>query len=157
MPLDKELVSLQSKFIVRLVRGGEREQVLAVNTSASAMPYIRPERGSNILLGRPGGARKQKLTIEPGGSRWGNYRVSREQLAQGRGPYRAIVQVKSAMVPVNLVNEIKDIGFDYNLSARDIADALVAGHQVLWEREVPLTIGTTSAGGATANPSRGRR
>ena len=44
------------------------------------------------------------------------------------------------MVPVNLINEIRRVGFDYNMSARDVADALVAGHQVLWEREVILQV-----------------
>ena len=42
------------------------------------------------------------------------------------------------MVPVNLINEIRDVGFDYDLSARDVAESLVAGHQVIWEREVSL-------------------
>ena len=70
------------------------------------------------------------------------------------------------MVPVNLVNIIKDVGFDYNLSAREVADVLanghvdengdvviwdedsddptdnqVAGHQVIWEKEIDLSSG----------------
>ena len=143
LPVDGELLSLQSKFLTRMLRGGEREQVLAVNVSPSALPYVRPERQSNILLGRPGGARKQKQSIEPGGSRWGTYKVSRSQLT-GKAPYRAVVQLKAAMVPVNLVNEVRDIGFDYNLSAREIAANLVAGHQVLWQREVTLDAGAKS-------------
>jgi len=139
LPVDEELLSLQSRFLTRMVRGGEREQVLAVNLSPSALPFIRPERQSDILIGRPAGARKQKESIEPGGSRWGTYAVPESQLT-GTAPYHAIIQLKAAMVPVNLVNEIRDVGFDYGMSARQIADTLVAGHQVIWERDVPLVM-----------------
>ena len=51
------------------------------------------------------------------------------------------------MVPVNLVNEIRDIGFDYGLSARQIADNLQAGHAVIWEREVTFDVGGGKGGG----------
>lgn len=155
LPLDSELLSLQSKFLTRMLRGGEREQVLAVNLSPTALPYIRPERQSDILVGRPGGARKQKESVEPGGSRWATYRVRESELV-GKGPYRAIIQLKAAMVPVNLVNEIRDVGFDYGMSARQVADNLVAGHQVIWEREVPLTMPATAAPGGPAASAAGK-
>ena len=92
-----------------------------------------------MLLGRPGGARKHKQGIEPNGHRWAPYSVTKSQMT-GPGPYRAVIQLKAAMVPVNLINEIRGVGFDYNMSARDVADAVVAGHQVLWEREVILQV-----------------
>jgi hypothetical protein len=38
------------------------------------------------------------------------------------------------MVPVNLVHEISDVGFDYGMSARDVADGVVDGHMVLYEK-----------------------
>ena len=44
------------------------------------------------------------------------------------------------MIPVNLVNEIRDVGFDYNLSAREIADGVVAGHEIIWEREFTIDV-----------------
>ena len=43
LPLDKYLFSLQSRFIVRMVRGGEREQVLALNYSPDPLPFLRRE------------------------------------------------------------------------------------------------------------------
>lgn len=137
LPLDRDLFTLQGRFLTRNLRGGEREQVLAVNYSPSPLPFLRPERRSAVLLGRPGGARKHKKGIEPGGRRWASYTVGREQMTAA-GPYTAIIQLKAAMVPVNLINEIRDVGFDYNLSARDVAESLVSGHQIIWEREVPL-------------------
>jgi hypothetical protein len=166
LPLDKELFSLQSKFLTRNIVGGEREQVLPVNYSASPLIFLRPSRSPTVLVGRPGGARKHKMGIEPLGERWANYTVSSDQLISGKPPFKAVVQLKAAMVPVNLVNIIKDVGFDYNLSAREVADVLanghvdengdvviwdedsddpvdnqVAGHQVIWEKEVDLSSG----------------
>jgi len=134
-PLDKQLFSLQSRFITRNLRGGEREQVLAVNYSPNPLPFLRPEGRSSILFGRPAGARKHKRGIEPGGHRWASYRVT---TGNSQGPYKAVIQLKAAMVPVNLVNEIRDVGFDYEMSAEDVARRLVAGQQVVWEREVRL-------------------
>jgi len=166
LPQDRELFSLQSKFLTRNIVGGEREQVLPVNYSASPLIFLRPSRSPTVLVGRPGGARKHKMGIEPLGERWANYTVSTEQMITGKPPFKAVVQLKAAMVPVNLLNIIKGVGFDYSLSAREIADVLahghiddngdviiwdedsddpadntVAGHQVIWEKEVDLSSG----------------
>ena len=42
------------------------------------------------------------------------------------------------MVPVNLVSEIKAMGFDYNLSPRNVADALRNGHTAIWDKTITL-------------------
>jgi hypothetical protein len=93
--------------------------------------------------------------------------VTKKQLATGKPPFKAVIQLKAAMVPVNLVDIIKGVGFDYNMSARDVSDVLayghvdnegniiiwdedsddpvdnqVAGHQIIWEREIELSSGT---------------
>ncbi len=137
LPLDKQLFSLQSRFLTRMVRGGEREQVLAVNYSPDPLPFLRPSTFSTILTGRPGGARKHKQGIAPLDSVWASYAVDGAAL-NGEAPYTAKVEIVAGMVPINLVNEIKDVGFDYFMSAREVAEAVVAGHLVLWEREVEL-------------------
>jgi hypothetical protein len=89
--------------------------------------------------------------------------VTNKQLASGTGPFKAVIQLKAAMVPVNLIDIIKDVGFDYNMSARDVSDVLayghvdengdvviwdedtddpvenqVAGHQIIWERTLEI-------------------
>ncbi|MDJ0841585.1 MAG: multiheme c-type cytochrome [Acidobacteriota bacterium] len=134
LPLDKQLFSLQSKFLTRMVRGGEREQVIVVNYSPDPLPFLRPSTTPTVLTGRPGGARKHKQGIEPLGSRLAKYRVKRKQL--GQGPYRAEVRLIAGMVPVNLVDAIKGVGFDYYMSAKEVAKAVVDGHLVLWEKEL---------------------
>ncbi|MBI1902583.1 MAG: hypothetical protein HYS13_15890 [Planctomycetia bacterium] len=133
LPLDRYLFSLQTKFITRNVRGGEREQILNVPYSLDPLPYVRPEVLPFTIAGRPQGARKHKQNIEVEGGRWARYSVGSEQLT-GRGPYYASVQIIAGMVPVNLVHEVSSVGFDYDMSARQVADAVVAGHMVLHKR-----------------------
>ncbi len=138
LPRDTQLFSLQSSFLTRMVRGGEREQVLPINFSPDPLPFVRPSTNSTVLTGRPVGARKHRRTIVPLGSKWAAYKVDREALAGTSGPYRVRIQIKSGMVPPNLIHEIGIVGFDYGLSAREVADAVVDGHIVIEERELAL-------------------
>jgi hypothetical protein len=137
LPLDKQLFSLQSRFITRMVRGSDREQVLAVNHSGDPLPFLRPSTTSTILTGRPAGARKHKRGLPPLGSRWAEYSVPAKKL-NGKGPYKARVKLMAGMLPVNLLDQIKVVGFDYFMSPRDVAERVVAGHMVLWERHIEL-------------------
>ncbi|MEW4486753.1 multiheme c-type cytochrome [Thalassoglobus sp. JC818] len=129
VPLDRHLFSLQSRFITRNVRGGEREQVLNIPYSLDPLPYLRPETRPFTVLGRPTSARKQKQNIEVGGHRYAEYSVPNRS-----GPLSIRVQLIAGMVPVNLIHEISSVGFDYGMSAREVANAVVAGHLVLYER-----------------------
>ena len=72
--------------------------------------------------------------ILPNGERWASYEVDQGQLT-GKGPYKASVELVSAMIPINLLNEIQYVGFDYGMSAKEIGDAVVEGHQVIWQKE----------------------
>lgn len=127
LPLDRQLFSLQTRFLTRNVRGGEREQIVPVPYSLDPLPYQRPETRPFTVLGRPVGARKHKHNIEVNGQRWANYHIDRTQLTCS-GPYTAHVDLVAGMVPVNLIHFIETVGFDYDMSAREVADAVVAGH-----------------------------
>ena len=144
LPLDKQLFSLQSRFLVRMVRGGDREQVLVINYSNDPLIFLRPSTSPTVLTGRPGGARKHKKGIEPLGHRWANYKIKRKDLT-GNGPYRAEIRMIAGMIPVNLIHDIKGVGFDYFMSEREVAEAVVKGHQVLWEKKI--NIDSASGGG----------
>ncbi len=135
--LDEQLFTLQSRFLTRNERGGEREQVLAINYSLDPLPFLRPATRSNILTGRPEASRIHRKGIEPGGVRTARYRVDGDALT-GNGPYAARVELVAGMVPVNLVDAIHAVGFDYGMSARDVADGVLKGHRVLWEATLPL-------------------
>lgn len=132
LPRDKDLFSLQSHFLTRNVRGGEREQVLPVNFSLDPLPFGRPPTFSTILTGRPRGARIHRRGIAPLGSRWASYKVDEDALT-GNVPYRAIVRLVAGMVPVNLVRAVQEVGFDYGMSAREVAHAIRSRHTRLWE------------------------
>ena len=110
---------------------------LAVNQSIDPLPFIRPETAPSILAGRPRGARIHRVGIEPGGHRWADYRVEAEALT-GEGPYTASIELIAGMIPVNLIHEIKDVGFDYGMSPRQIAEKVVEGHLVLWSTTLEL-------------------
>ena len=133
LPLDRQLFSLQSLFITRNLRGGEREQVLNVPYSLDPLPYIRPATRPFTVLGRPVGARKHKQNLEVDGIRTAKYHMTHNQI-RGPGVYTIRVQLIAGMVPINLVHEIADAGFDYGMSAKDIADGIVDGHMILYER-----------------------
>jgi hypothetical protein len=136
---DPFLFSLQSKFIVTTIRGGEREQILAVPYSPDPLPFVRPLTVPFTVYGRPLLDRKQKQNLPAGSHRWAEYEIKPCELT-GRGPYYVTARFIAGMVPVNLVNEISDVGFDYGLSPRVIADRIVAGHLVIHERKAVLNI-----------------
>lgn len=139
LPLDRQLFSLQTRFLTRNIRGGEREQVLNVPYSLDPLPYIRPETRPFTVLGRPLGARKHKQNIEVGGHRWAEYKIQPSQLT-GKGPYYAKVDLVAGMVPVNLIHAISSVGFDYEMSARDVADAVVEGHVTVHSRDAVFNV-----------------
>ena len=136
---DDQLFNLQSKFIVRLGRGGEREQVLAVNTSVSALPFVRPEARATILYGRPLGARKHKKTIEPLGRRRANYSIDTDKLKAGE-TYNINVKLIAQMIPVHLIPAIQESGFDYNMTPKQLAEGVVEQAMTLWEKDQKVTL-----------------
>lgn len=138
LPLDKQLFNLQSKFLVNMIRGGDKESVLNLNDSVTPLLFVRPPTVPTLIIGRERSSRKHRQTIPPLGSRWVNYEISKEELINSRPPYRLTLQIVAGMVPVNLINEILEVGFDYGMSPREVADAVVAGHQILWERTYSL-------------------
>lgn len=139
LPLDRQLFSLQSRFLVRLIRGGERDQILPVNFTPDPLPFLRPSTNSTLLTGRPMGARKHKKGIEPNGSRRADYKIPASDLTIP-GKYKINVKFKSGAVPPNLIHTISFVGFDYGLSARDVSDAIVKGQVLVWERETEIDI-----------------
>lgn len=137
LPLDEQLFTLQSKFLTRNLRGGEREQVLAVNLSPDPLPYIRPEARPTVLTARPSAVRKHNRMLPPGGYRWAKYSIPKKNLT-GRAPYKANVKFICQMVPINLIHEIQYVGFDYNMSPRLIADRIAQQACTIWDYDVML-------------------
>jgi hypothetical protein len=110
-----------------------------VNTSVSALPFIRPEARATVLYGRPLGARKHKKTIEPLGSRKASYRVSKAKIKDGE-EYKIQIKLISQMIPVHLIPAIQESGFDYGLSPKELAVRVVEGASTLWTQEKDVLI-----------------
>ena len=141
IPLDEQLFNLQSKVLVRNLRGGEQEQVLTTNKSGSAIPFIRPASRPNNIYGHPKNLRKHRQGIEPLGHRTASYRIAGELLT-GREPYSVKAQFISQSVPVTLVHQTMHVGFDYGLSPRALAKKLVEGAIVIAEKSTRITVPT---------------
>lgn len=137
--LDDQLFSLQSLFLVRMLRGGEREQVLPINWSQDPLPFVRPSVRSTILTGQPAGARTHRVSIEPLGNRWANYSISADKLT-GKGTYTAKIKLISQMVPVNLIDAIKGVGWDYGMNTRQVADLVVKNGSVIEEKTLTINV-----------------
>lgn len=132
LPRDRQLFTLQSKFITRNIRGGEREQILPIPYSLNPLNFDRPALRPFTPLGRPLGARKHKQNIEPLGHRVAKYHVPALNLT-GNGPYYVNVRLIAGMVPVNLVKTIEFTGFQYGMSSREVAEGIVRGHVIVRE------------------------
>ncbi|MBC2600858.1 multiheme c-type cytochrome [Puniceicoccus vermicola] len=137
VPFDSYLMSLQSDFLALNLRGGQRPEILTIDYSATALPFVRPNTMSSLLLGHPPDTRKIVNSLPPNGSLTGRYVVTKDQLT-GKGPYLVNLRFISQMMPVHLVWEISGVGFDYGLSAKEVGDRLVKGALTLWEHNILL-------------------
>ncbi len=137
--LDPYLFSLQSIFLTQNGRGGEIEHVIPIPYPVTSLPRVLPSTASLVFTGEPRTERNHKKGIEPLGERWADYKVAGSALT-GKGPYRAIVKLMEQPAPVNLLIAMQSVGFDYGMTPRQVGDAMAAGTQLLWERELTFDI-----------------
>ena len=137
--LDQYLLSLQSYFVTQNGRGGEIEHVIPIPYPVTALPRVLPSPLSLVFTGEPPTERNHKRGIEPLGQRWGHYEVKANAMT-GTGAYTATVKLISQPVPVNLIIAIQDVGFDFGLTPAHVRNELIAGAQVLWQREIKFEI-----------------
>jgi len=142
--LDPYLFSLQSIFVTQNGRGGEIEHVIPIPYPQFALPRVLPSTTSLVFTGEPATERNHKKGIEPNGHRWASYSVNASALT-GRGPYRATVMLKAQAVPINLLLAIQDVGFDFGMKPREIGKELIAGTQILWEKDLVFDVHSEGA------------
>ena len=133
------LFSLQSIFVTQNGRGGELEHVIPIPYPVISLPRVLPSPVSLVFTGEPPTERVHKMGIEPNGERWAAYEIDGDALT-GKGPYRADIKLISRPVPINLLVGIQSVGFDYGLTPRRVGDAVIAGAQVLWQRELVFDV-----------------
>ena len=133
------MFSLQSIFVTQNGRGGEIEHVIPIPYPVTVLPRVLPSTVSLIFTGEPSTERNHKIGIEPYGERWAPYKIEANALT-GKGPYRADIKLISQPAPINLLIAMQSVGFDYGLTPRQAGDALIAGAQILWQREVVFDV-----------------
>jgi cytochrome c554/c'-like protein len=139
VPLDTQLFDLRSRFLVQNIRGTERERIIPIPYPVITIPFVRPSIQSLVFSGEPATERVHRKGLEPLGSRWAKYKIKGKDLT-GKGTYKAMIELKAAMAPANLVGAIQGRGFDYGMSAREVVDGVAAGHEVLYKKEITLEV-----------------
>ena len=54
---------------------------------------------------------------------------------------------------INLLQAIQSVGFDYGMTPREVGDELIAGTQILWQREIKLEVTPTGSTPTRVAPS----
>lgn len=99
MPLDKQLWSLQTKFLTTNIKGTEREMYLPVNFDLDQLPFLRPPSQPVTTLNHPPFVRMEQRSIPPLGSREARYTVPAEVMTKP-GTYRLAVRLRSRAEPI---------------------------------------------------------
>lgn len=99
IPLDSQLFSLQSKFLITNIKGTEREMPLPVNVDVDQIPFIRPGGTPVSLLNHPPFVRLEKRSIPALGTREARYKVPGDKLKKA-GTYRLAVRVRARSEPL---------------------------------------------------------
>ncbi len=139
LPHDTQLFNLQSHFLIKEAFGGERPQILPIPFSLTTLPFIRPPGNPTSILMHPNGARVIKLSIEPGGHRWAKYKVDSNKLKAGE-TYTLDMKLIAQQMAGHFLHAIREVGFDYNLSLRELVDRTVKNSVVLWESTKTVAI-----------------
>ena len=69
----------------------------------------------------------------------------------GDGPYSVDVRFIAQMVPVNLIAKIQDVGFDYRMSPKEIAERVVEGAMTVRTRSRTIAVDGSAAERTSAN------
>jgi nitrate/TMAO reductase-like tetraheme cytochrome c subunit len=96
---DNQLFSMQSKFITTNLKGTDREMYLPINLDFDQDPFIRPGGAPTSILNHPPGARMEKRSIPPLGSRTAHYKIPGELLKKP-GTYKLAARLRGRTEPI---------------------------------------------------------
>ena len=106
LPLDTQLVNLQTKFLTQNVKGTDREVYVPVNFDIDPLPHFRPAGVPTTVLNRPPGIRMEARSIPPLGTRVARYEVPAALMEQP-GRYRLAVRLRSRAEPIYFMRFVK--------------------------------------------------
>ena len=99
VPLDTQLMNLQTKFLVTNVKGTDREVFLPIPFEQDQLPFIRPSPQPVTVINHPVGIRMEGHSIPPLGSRNAKYSVPSRLITQP-GTYTLSVRLRSRAEPI---------------------------------------------------------
>jgi hypothetical protein len=99
IPLDTQLMNLQTKFLSTNVNGADTETFLPINFNFDQLPFIRPAAQPVSVINHPPFIRMEGHSIPPLGSRNIKYSVP-ARLLQQPGSYRLSVRLRSRAEPI---------------------------------------------------------
>ncbi len=106
IPVDDQLVNLQTKFLTTNVVGTDREMYLPVNFDIDQRPFIRPATVPTTVLNHPPGIRMEQRSIPPLGERDASYTVPAKLMTQP-GKYKLAVRLRSRAEPIYFMKFVK--------------------------------------------------
>jgi hypothetical protein len=99
LPVDRQLVNLQTKFLTTNIAGTDREMPLPVNEDFDQLPFARPPNVPASVLNHPPFVRMEQRSIPPLGSRTARYTVDGDLLKKA-GTYKLSVRLRSRAEPI---------------------------------------------------------
>lgn len=99
IPLDTQLMNLQTKFLTTNVKGTDREMYLPINLDIDQLPFLRPAQQPVTVLNHPPLIRMEAHSIPALGSRNVKYSIP-AHLIQEPGNYRLSVRMRSRAEPI---------------------------------------------------------
>lgn len=99
VPYDKQLLKLQTMFLVTNVKGTDREFPLPINMDIDQIPFIRPGATPNTVMNHPPFLRMEAHTLPPLATRKAHYEVAREKILRP-GKYKLSARMRSRSEPI---------------------------------------------------------
>lgn len=99
VPLDTQLMNLQTKFLTTNAKGTDREMYLPVNFDFDQLPFLRPPQQPVSVQNHPAFIRMEGHSIPPLGKRNAKFAVP-ARLMQTPGTYRISVRMRSRAEPI---------------------------------------------------------
>ena len=106
LPVDNQLVNLQTKFLTTNVVGTDREMYLPVNFDIDQLPFIRPAGVPQTVLNHPPFIRMEQRSIPPLGFRDAEYSVP-GNLITAPGRYKLAFRMRSRAEPIYFMDFVK--------------------------------------------------
>lgn len=99
IPIDQQLVNLQTKFLTTNIKGTDREMYLPVNFDVDQLPQLRPPQIPTTILNHPPFVRMENHSLTPLAERTVEYKVPSEAIKKP-GKYRLAFRMRSRAEPI---------------------------------------------------------